>query len=78
MGRKRPGEQHYGGGGGNEEGGDMGPGYMKRGRFEEGSASGGDQAELDQLDAPPATLRVLVRQIDAGAIIGKVCSTTEK
>lgn len=39
-------------------------GFQKRGRFE-----GPDEGP----SVPPATLRILVRQHDAGGIIGKVC-----
>ena len=49
-------------------GGDLDQGYQKRGRFEEGPGPGSGE----ELSVPPATLRVLVRQMDAGGIIGKV------
>lgn len=60
---------------GRKRSGDLGPdegslggsgdgGFRKRPRFE--GNVGGDS------DAPPATLRVLVRNMDAGGIIGKV------
>ena len=56
--------------GGGESGGDLAPDFQKRGRFDNPEQP---ESELDRLDAPPATLRILVRQIDAGGIIGKVC-----
>lgn len=40
----------------------MDPGFQKRGRFD---------GPEDELSVPPATLRILVRQHDAGGIIGK-------
>ena len=58
LGRKRP-SQEFGPPGGD---GDLDQGFNKRGRFDEGGRGG----------VPPATLRVLVRQQDAGGIIGKV------
>ena len=44
-------------------------GFQKRGRFD-----GGEPDEASSV--PPATLRILVRQHDAGGIIGKVCEGT--
>lgn len=38
------------------------PGFQKRGRFD---------GPEEELSVPPATLRILVRQHDAGGIIGK-------
>ena len=60
SGRKRP-PPEFGPPGNRDEG------QRKKGRFEGGGGGDGDPAS-----APPATLRVLVRQQDAGAIIGKV------
>ena len=59
---------------------DIEPDYLKRGRFEDHPpppplSCGDVGSDLDRLDVPPATLRVLVRQIDAGGIIGKVSTT---
>lgn len=42
---------------------DFDPGFQKRGRFD---------GPEEELSVPPATLRILVRQHDAGGIIGKV------
>ena len=67
TGRKRPMEQFGGDSGGS---GDLGPDFQKKGRFD--NLAPQDDSELDQLDVPPATMRILVRQIDAGGIIGKV------
>ena len=63
LGRKRP-SQEFGPPGGD---GDLDQGFHKRGRFDEGAGGRGG--------VPPATLRVLVRQQDAGGIIGKVRGT---
>lgn len=59
-------DHQFGGAGGD---GDFEQGFQKRGRFDDPPPPPAD--ELD--DVPPATLRILVRQIDAGGIIGKVC-----
>ena len=56
--RKRPGGQF-------SEERDLDQGFQKRGRYEE--------IPDEEPSVPPATLRVLVRQMDAGGIIGKVC-----
>lgn len=69
AGRKRPMDQQFGGDVGGESDGDLGPDFQKRSRFDSPQV----ESELDRLDVPPATLRILVRQIDAGGIIGKVC-----
>ena len=62
-------DQQFGGDVGGEIDGDLGPDFQKRSRFDSPQV----ESELDRLDVPPATLRILVRQIDAGGIIGKVC-----
>lgn len=66
SGRKRPGE--FDGPGGPEgmplPDGLGDDGYRKKPKF--------DNAGSEELDAPPATLRVLIRNSDAGGIIGKV------
>ncbi|CAI7992084.1 Heterogeneous nuclear ribonucleoprotein K homolog [Geodia barretti] len=67
VGRKRPMDQQFGGDMGGEIDGDLGPDFQKRSRFDSPQV----ESELDRLDVPPATLRILVRQIDAGGIIGK-------
>ena len=61
-----------GGPGGGMGGG--GPGDRKRGP---GDSGGGDgwrkRPRFEEPVVPPATLRMLVRNSDAGGIIGKVC-----
>lgn len=42
-------------------------GFRKKQKFDEPLGGGGDE-----LESPPATLRVLIRNTDAGGIIGKV------
>ena len=58
LGRKRSGDFGHGGGSFSDDGG-----FRKRQRFDDDSASAGPKS---------ATLRVLIRNADAGGIIGKV------
>ena len=53
-------------------------GDRKRGPGDFGGGSGGEggwrkRPRFEEPEVPPATLRVLVRNSDAGGIIGKVC-----
>ena len=64
-GRKRPQSDFNTPGGDRDR--DRDEGFFKKGRFEEGGGGGGGGTNV-----PPATLRVLVRNQDAGGIIGKV------
>ena len=72
-----PGPGSFGGpppGAGGGPAGGMGGGDRKRGP---GDAGGGDgwrkRPRFEEPVVPPATLRLLVRNADAGGIIGKVC-----
>jgi hypothetical protein len=60
------------------EGGPGGPpmGDFKKPRFEFQEGGGGGGGEETDEPSPPATLRVLIRNSDAGGIIGKVGERT--
>lgn len=62
------------GGGGGPPGGGMGGGDRKRGPGDSGGVDGWrKRPRFEEPVVPPATLRMLVRNSDAGGIIGKVC-----